>query len=121
MKGGVHGSRCGHRKRTNVLSNGTCILLINVERSYLHIDERGLDIGMPHQLHECWQTNAGPYHVGGEGVPEAVRISDFHSRGPAMITEQRMQACRCHAGAACGPFKDTNSAAPERVGRSSRT
>ena len=34
----------------------------------LDIQQRGLDMGMPHQLHEGGQTDAGAHHVGGKGV-----------------------------------------------------
>jgi hypothetical protein len=73
-----------------MLRNGASVLLVDLERSHLHIDERGLDIGMTHQLHECWQTDAGPYHVGGERVPEAVRISQFDASSPVSIFLDRV-------------------------------
>jgi hypothetical protein len=65
------------------------VVLIDLKRSQLDIDERGLDMGVTHQLHKCGQTNTGAYHVGGKGVPEAVRIAQHHYSGLAMISEQR--------------------------------
>jgi hypothetical protein len=44
-------------------------LVIDIERRDLHIDEGGLDLGMPHQLHERWQADAGTHHIRGEGMP----------------------------------------------------
>ena len=38
-------------------------------RGELYIDERGFDLGMPHQLHERGQADAGADHVCGEGMP----------------------------------------------------
>ena len=39
------------------------ILLIYVKRSYLDIDQGGLNVSVPHKMHEGGQTNAGAYHV----------------------------------------------------------
>ena len=52
-----------HRYRPDVLSDRSRILLIDLERSDLHIDERGLDLRMSHQLHEGGQANAGAHHI----------------------------------------------------------
>ncbi len=84
-----------------MLRYGTRILLIDVERSHLDINECGLDMSVTHQLHECGQTHAGAYHVGGKGVPEPMRVSQRHSGGLAMIPKQRAQSRRRHSGAAC--------------------
>ena len=45
-------SRRGHRYRSDELSDRSRILLIDLQRRDLHIDERGLDLRMSHQLHE---------------------------------------------------------------------
>ena len=50
------------------------ILLIDLERSDLHIDEGGLDICMTHQLHEGRQANAGAHHIRREGMPQGLLI-----------------------------------------------
>jgi hypothetical protein len=50
-------------------------------------------------------SDTGAYHVGGEGVPEAVRVREGHSSGLAMITEQRAQSCRRHPGTASWSFQ----------------
>src|SRR5262252_779378 len=60
------------RHRPDVLSNCSRILLIDLERSDLHINEGGLDICMTHQLHEGRQANAGAHHIRREGVPKTV-------------------------------------------------
>ena len=51
-----------------MLGYGARILLINVERGNLDVDERGLNMGMPHQTHKCGQADSGMQHVRGEGV-----------------------------------------------------
>jgi len=56
-------------------------LLVDLQRRDLHVDERGLDLRMSHQLHEGWKANAGADHVRGEGVPETVRVSNFDAGG----------------------------------------
>ena len=77
-----------HRYGSDVLSDRARILLIDLERSDLHIDERGLDLRMSHQLHEGRQANAGAHHIGGEGVPETVRVGNFDAGGLAMMAKQ---------------------------------
>ena len=64
------------------------ILLVNVLWGDLHITQGRLYIGMPHQLHKCRQADSGAYHVGGEGVPESMRVRKFNARALAMVTEQ---------------------------------
>src|SRR4029077_7134286 len=67
--GGVaRGSRRRHRKRADVLSHGARILKINLLWSDLNIEQRGLDIGMTHQLHKRGQADAGKQHVRGKCV-----------------------------------------------------
>ena len=56
-------SRWDHRYRSDELSDGSGILLIDLQRRDLHIDEGGLDLRMSHQLHEGWQAHAGPDHI----------------------------------------------------------
>ena len=51
------------RQGPDVLGHGARILEVDVLRSDLHIDQRGLDIGVPHQVHERGQADAGPHHV----------------------------------------------------------
>ena len=65
---GVNGSRWGHRDGPDVLGHGARILLVDLKRGDLHIDERGLNVGVPHQPHEGRQADAGTHHIGGKGV-----------------------------------------------------
>ena len=85
---GAKASRGYHRDRPDVLSDGAGILLVDVERSNVHVNERGLNVGVPHELHECRQADAGAQHIGGEGVTETVRVGAFHAGGLAMVAEQ---------------------------------
>jgi hypothetical protein len=34
----------------------------------VHVNERGLNVGVPHQPHERRQADAAAQHIGGEGV-----------------------------------------------------
>ena len=81
-------SRRGYRNWSDELSDRSRILLIDLQRRDLHIEERGLDLRMSHQLHEGWQANAGADHIRGEGVPEAVWIGNFDAGGPTMMAKQ---------------------------------
>jgi hypothetical protein len=93
-------SRGGHRYRSDVLCNRSRILLIDLERRDLHIDERGLDLRMSHQLHEGWQADAGTYHIGGEGVPKTMGIGNCDAGGLTVVTKKRAQPRRIHPRAA---------------------
>src|SRR5713226_7930512 len=93
-------SRRGHRYTSDELSDGSRILLIDLQRRDLHIDERGLDLRMSHQLHEGWQGNAGSDHIRGEGVTETVRVGNFDAGGLTVIAKQRAQSRRIHPRAA---------------------
>jgi hypothetical protein len=64
-------------------------LLIDILRSDADVDQRGLDLSVPHQLHESWQTDSGPDHVCGEGVPESMWIRLGDASGLAVMAEQR--------------------------------
>ena len=64
------------------------ILLVNVLWGDLHIMQGRLNIGMPHQLHKCRQADSGAYHVGGEGVSEAMRVGKLNAGALAMVAEQ---------------------------------
>ena len=81
-------SRRGHRHRPDELCDRSRILLVDLQRRDLHIDERGLDLRMSHQLHEGWQANACAYHIRGEGVPETVRVGYLDASGAAMMAKQ---------------------------------
>jgi len=61
---------------------------IDILRRNLHIVHGGFDIGVPHQLHERRQADTGTYHVGGEGMPEAVRVGHVDAGGAAMMAKQ---------------------------------
>ena len=43
---------CSRRKRADVLGNGASILLPDVLWSELNVDHRGLNLCMPHELHQ---------------------------------------------------------------------
>ena len=75
--------------RSDVLGHRAGILLINLQWSHLHVHQRGLDLRMPHQLHESRQADAGPHHIGSKGVAEAVWVGELDASGLAMIAEQR--------------------------------
>ena len=83
-----------------MLCDGSRILLIDLERSDLHIDECGLDIGMTHQLHEGRQANAGAHHIRRESVPKTVGVSNFDAARLAMMAKKRAQTRGRHASAA---------------------
>jgi hypothetical protein len=72
----------------DALRGGAGILKIDILRRDLHIVQSGLDIGVAHQLHERRQADAGTHHIGGEGMPEAVRVSGLYAGGAAMMAEQ---------------------------------
>ena len=85
---GVNGSRWRHRDRPNVLGDGARILLVDLKRSNLHVDERGLNVGVSHQPHERRQADAGTHHIGGKGVTEPMWVGELHAGGPTMVAEQ---------------------------------
>ena len=58
-----YGSWLWWENRPNVLRYGTCVLLIDVKRSQLDIDQGGLNLRVTHKLHERRQAHAGPNHV----------------------------------------------------------
>ena len=81
-------SRRDHRDGSDELSDRSRILLVDLQRRDLHIDERGLDLRMSHQRHEGRKANAGADHVRGECVPKTVRVSNFDAGGAAMMAKQ---------------------------------
>jgi hypothetical protein len=93
------------RNGPDVLGNGALVLLPDVLWSELNIDQRGLNLCMTHELHQRGEANAPADHVGGECVPEPVRIRLRHARGLPVMTEQRTQTCGCHPAPAGGPFE----------------
>ena len=84
--------------RPDELSDRSRILLIDLQRRDLHIDERGLDLRMSHQLHECWQADAGTHHIRGKGVPETMRVGNVDAGGPAMMAKQTSAIPRGSSG-----------------------
>ena len=44
------------------------VLEIDILRGDLHIAQRGFDVGVPHQLHECRQADSGANHIRGKCV-----------------------------------------------------
>ena len=53
---------------SDVQGNRTRVLLPDVLRSDVKVDQRGLDLCMPHELHQRREANARAHHVQGEGV-----------------------------------------------------
>ena len=64
------------------------VLLVDLEWSDCDIDKRGLDVSVSHQLHQRGQADAGPHHIGGEGVTEAVWVGERDAGGLAMVAEE---------------------------------
>ena len=87
MEPGARDSRRYFRRSSDHLRNSPCILLIDVERRYVDVDQSGLYVGMAHQFHQCGQADAGTHHVRGEGVSEPVRISESDAGGLAMLPD----------------------------------
>ena len=60
-----------------MLRHGACILQVDVLWGDLHIEQRGLDVGVTHQLHERGQADAGAHHVRGKGVSKAMGVGEL--------------------------------------------
>ena len=67
-EGVARGSRGNHRQRADVLGHGAGILQVDVLWRNLRVEQCGLDVGVPHLLHECGQTDAGAYPVRVKGM-----------------------------------------------------
>ena len=80
-----------------MLGHGAGILLVDVLWGELHIDHRGLNLCVPHQLHERRQADAGAHHVGGKGMTKPVGVGLGHAGGATMMAEQGAQPGGCHA------------------------
>ena len=52
----------------DVPGNRARVLLPDVLWSELNVDQRSLNLSMPHELHQSWQTNTRAEHVRSEGV-----------------------------------------------------
>jgi hypothetical protein len=72
----------------DALRSGTGILKIDVLGGELYIVQSGLDVSMPHEVHECRQADPGAHHIGGEGVAEAVWIGKPDTSRAAVMAEQ---------------------------------
>jgi hypothetical protein len=70
-----------------VLRYGARILKVDILWGDLHIVQRGLDIGVTHQLHERGQAHAGADHVGGKSVSKPMRIGQRDAGGLAMVAK----------------------------------
>jgi hypothetical protein len=57
-------SRRGHQYRPDELGDRSRMLLIDLLRRDLHVDQRGLDLRMSHQLHAGWQAHADNPRLG---------------------------------------------------------
>ena len=53
-----------------MLRHGSGILLIDIEGSDLHVDHSGLNVSVPHKLHERGQANTGAHHIGGKRMAD---------------------------------------------------
>jgi hypothetical protein len=72
----------------DALRSGAGVLKVDVLRGDLHIVQGSLDVGVPHQLHQRGQADAGAHHIRGEGVSEAMRVGQLDAGGLAMVAEQ---------------------------------
>jgi hypothetical protein len=72
----------------DALRGGAGILQIDILSRDLDIVQSGLDAGVTHQLHKRGQADAGAHHVGGERVPEPVRVGKLDAGSAAMVTKQ---------------------------------
>src|SRR3954451_4541714 len=88
-----------------MLRHSSGILLINIEGSDLHIDHSGLNVSVPHKLHERGQADAGPHHIGGEGMAEPMWVGHLYASGPTMVSEQRAQPRGSHPCPASRPLE----------------
>jgi len=50
------------------LGYGARILQVDILGSDLHIDHSGLNVSVPHKLHERGQADSGTHHIGGKGM-----------------------------------------------------
>ena len=71
----------------------------------LHIEQRGLNVGVTHQLHERRQAYPGTYHIGGKGVSKTMRVGERNASGSAMVAEQGAQSRSAHTGSARRSFE----------------
>ena len=91
-------------RATDVLRHGAGILLIDVLRRDLHIDQRGFDIGVPISCMSAGRLM--PARTMSEAKVCRKRCGlALDAGGSAMMTEQGTQSGGCHAGAACRPFE----------------
>src|SRR5256885_2205058 len=74
-------SRLRRRNRSDVLSNRASVLLPDVLWSELNVDQCGLNLCMPHELHQRREANTRADHVRSEGVPKPLRVRLRHARG----------------------------------------
>ena len=92
-------------ERADVLGDRARVLLPDVLWSELNIDQCGLNLCMPHELHQRREADARPNHVRSECVPKPVRVRLCHARGLPVMTEQRTQPGGCHPVTARRPFE----------------
>src|SRR5208282_900629 len=88
VEDGVRGSRGGPRKGADALRYRAGILKVDILRGDLHIAQRGLDVGVTHQVHECGQAHAGENHIRSKGVTKPVWVCQLDTGGAAMVAEQ---------------------------------
>ena len=93
------------RKRPDVLGNRAGVLLPDVLRSEVKVDQCGLNLCMPHELHQRREANARAHHVQGKGVAKPVRVRLRDACGLPVMTEQGTQTGGCHPVAAGRPFE----------------
>src|SRR5674476_199389 len=108
------------RKRPDVLGNRASVLLPDVLRGDVKVEQRGLDLCMPHELHQRREANSRAHHVQGEGVSKPVRVRPRHACGLPVMTEQGTQTGGCHPAAAGRPF-ERNEQSLATKGRSFQT
>ena len=76
------------RNGPDVLGNRTSVLFPDIARRELNVDHCGLNVCVSHELHQSWQTDTGPDHIGSEGVPKPMRVRLRDPRCLPVMTEQ---------------------------------
>jgi hypothetical protein len=71
-----------------VLCHGPRVLLINILRSELNVDQSGVDLGVTHELHERGEADAGADHIRCKCVSKPVRVSLSGAGGSTVMAEQ---------------------------------
>jgi len=96
-------------KRQNaldVLCHSAGILLVDLFWCELHIHHGGLNLAVPHEVHQRRQAEAIAQHVPSEGMPKAVRVGFGQISDVTVMAEQGAQSRGCHAVSPSASLKD---------------